>query len=110
MLCIILDGTFSGIICTNAIAKHDKYPIQRTGFDSFETALKYSCIPNIATSAKNISTIYLFPKVNTITTNGNPSNADVTLFISMLYTSSSANFLICAKFSSSFLIFYNCFI
>ena len=48
--------------------------------------------------------------VNIITTNGNPSNADVTLFISMLYTSSSANFLICAKFSSSFLIFYNCFI
>ena len=38
------------------------------------------------------------------------SGADVTLFISMLYTSSSANFLICAKFSSSFLIFYNCFI
>ena len=84
MLFTISLGIFSGTICINAINKHDMYPSHLTGFDSFSTALKYSCILRNAIVDKNISTIYLFPSVNIITTNGKPSTADVTLFISIL--------------------------
>ena len=49
----------------------------------FDTALKNSCIANIAITAKHISTIYLFPNVSINTTKGNPNIIDVTLFISI---------------------------
>ena len=74
-----------GIICTQAIAIQLKYPTQRTGFDTFDIALKYSSILKNATPTRKISTTYLLPKSNTRTTNGNPNNADVTLFISILF-------------------------
>ena len=71
-----------------AILARRNYLIAR----AFETALKYSCIPNIATNAKKTSTTYLFPNVNINTTKGNPNNADITLFISIFFPSSSALF------------------
>ena len=73
-----------GIMWIIAIEEHAVYPSHLTGFASFDTALKYSCIPSIAINAKNISTTYVFPNANIITTNGNPNSADVTLFISIL--------------------------
>ena len=72
-----------GITWIKAILKQLKYPTHFTGLHTFEIALKYSYIPNIATIDINTSTIYLLPIKKIITTNGNPNNADVILFTSI---------------------------
>ena len=74
-----------GIMCKNAIATAAMYPIDFTGWWPFcSKAWNSSCMHRIATMLTNISTIYLFPSRNTMSTTANIIADDITLFIIFL--------------------------
>ena len=85
-----------GIRCIKHIKNAIIYAIHFIGLYSLN-ALKYSFKDITATIAITTSITYLLPNNNTRITNGNPNNAEVTLFISIYFP---PNFLVLLLYSN----------